>query len=165
MPMLLKSGGGGVGRRRARPMAEINVTPFVDVMLVLLVVFMITAPMLATGVPVSLPKTTAQPLPSTPHQPLVVSVDRDGRVFVGTQEKPVEAEQLGPMLLAIAKENKEERVYVRGDQNVAYGRMASVLALLQQAGFKNVGLVSDPNAHAAGTPPLSTAAPAAAKGG
>jgi biopolymer transport protein TolR len=145
MVMLTKSGAGR-GRRK-KPMAEINVTPFVDVMLVLLVVFMITAPLLATGVPVNLPKTAAKPLPTGQDTPLVVTVDKDGKVFVGEQAKPVEINDLGPMLIAIGKENLEKRVYVRGDDTAQYGQVAAVLAMLQQAGFKNAGLVTDSKAR------------------
>ncbi|MDZ4761643.1 MAG: protein TolR [Alphaproteobacteria bacterium] len=143
MVMLLRNAGGGRRKRRA-PIAEINVTPFVDVMLVLLVVFMITAPLLASGVAVDLPKTRAAQLPSSDEQPLVVTVDRDGRVFVGTQDEPVEMEALAPMLLAVAQENLEKRVYVRGDEAVAYGKVIAVLSLLQGAGFRNAGMVVDP---------------------
>ena len=133
------------GRKRRQPIAEINVTPFVDVMLVLLVVFMITAPMLATGVPVDLPKTKASPLPSSDEQPLVVTVDKSGQVVVGGQEEPVEMARLAPMLTAVAQENLEKRVYVRGDRDVAYGRVMAVLSLLQTAGFTNAAMVVDPN--------------------
>lgn len=143
MAMLIK--GGGKGRRR-RPVAEINVTPFVDVMLVLLVVFMITAPMLTTGVAVDLPKTKAAPLPSTEHQPLVVSVDKDGKIYVGTQEEPVEPKALPAMLKAIAQENLEQRVFVRGDEAADFGTVVGVLGLLQDAGFAKAGIVTDDKA-------------------
>ena len=143
------SGRGG-NRRRLKPNAEINVTPFVDVMLVLLVVFMITAPMLATGVSVDLPKTKAEALPTTDDQPLMVTVDRDGQIFVGGQDEPVAIESLAPMLTAIAKENLERRVFVRGDQSVAYGKVVIVLSKLQQAGFRNAGMVVDPEENTAG---------------
>ncbi|MBI1359192.1 MAG: ExbD/TolR family protein [Alphaproteobacteria bacterium] len=141
MAMLMKSGGGR--NRRKKPMAEINVTPFVDVMLVLLVVFMITAPLLATGVPVNLPKTSAKPLPTGQDTPLVVTVDKTGKVFVGEQTTPVELADLAPMLVAIAKENLEKRVYLRGDDAAAYGMVVVVMAKLQGAGFKNVNIVVD----------------------
>ena len=147
MAMLIKSGGGRRGNRRAA-MAEINVTPFVDVMLVLLVVFMITAPLLTTGVAVDLPRTRAQQLPSGQDQPLVVTIDRNGMVFVGTQEEPVELAQLGSMLAAVANQDFEKRVFVRGDQAVAYGEVIRVLALIQSAGFRNAGLPVDPNVAA-----------------
>ncbi|MBI1338958.1 protein TolR [bacterium] len=146
MPLMLKR---GPGRRRANPLsAEINVTPFVDVMLVLLVIFMITAPMLATGVPVDLPKTRADPLPSGDDQPLVVTVDREGQIFVGTQDQSVTPDQLAPMLASIARDDLTKRVYVRGDTAVAYGKVVGVLALLQGAGFRNAGMVVDPDTAA-----------------
>ena len=145
MAMLIRAGSGR-GRRK-KPMAEINVTPFVDVMLVLLVVFMITAPLLATGVPVNLPRTSAKTLPTGQDTPLVVTIDKDGKVFVGEQKAPVEMADLGPMLLAIGKENTEKRVYVRGDDAASFGQVATVLSMLQQAGFKNAGLVTDSKAR------------------
>ena len=138
MAMLIRSGRGR-GRRR-RPMADINVTPMVDVMLVLLVVFMITAPMLATGVAVNLPKVQAAQLPAGQKQPLQVSVDKDGKVYLGTQKTPVELAQLAPQLKAIADNNLEQRVYVRGDGAVTYQNVMQVLALLQRAGFTNAAL-------------------------
>ena len=141
--MAMMMGNSGRGRRgRRRQMADINVTPMVDVMLVLLVVFMITAPMLATGVAVDLPKTRAAQLPAG-DQPLVVTVDRDGLIYVGTQEEAVELEQLAPMLKAVAQQNLEARVYVRGDEAVPYGKVVTVLSLLQGAGFRNAGMVVD----------------------
>lgn len=143
MAMLIRGGKSGRGRRR--PMADINVTPMVDVMLVLLVVFMITAPMLTTGVAVNLPKTRAQQLPAGQEQPLVVTVDKAGKVYVGTQEEPVTAAQLGPMLKAVAGEDFEKRIFVRGDEAVAYREVIKVLALIQQAGFRNAALPVDPN--------------------
>jgi biopolymer transport protein TolR len=141
MVMLIKNGS---SRRRRAPMAEINVTPFVDVMLVLLVVFMITAPMLTTGVAVDLPKTKAQPLPSSEDRPIVVTVDKAGIVFVGTQEEPVELEALAAMLSSVANNDLKKRIFVRGDENVAYGKVITVLALIQRAGFSNAGMVVDP---------------------
>lgn len=140
MAMLLKRTGGR-GRSRPKPNAEINVTPFVDVMLVLLVVFMITAPLLAQGIPVDLPKTKAEQLPTSEEQPLVVTVNAEGAVFVGTQEEPVEIDALPPLLAVVAEDNLERRVYVRGDQAAEYGRVVRVLALLQAAGFTNAGIV------------------------
>lgn len=141
MVMLLQRTSGSRRHRRPKPMADINVTPFVDVMLVLLVVFMITAPLLAQGVPVDLPKTKAEQLPSSDEQPLVVTVDAEGLIYVGTQEEAVEVEALPSLLAAVASENLERRVYVRGDQAVAYGRVVKVLSMLQTAGFTNAGMV------------------------
>ena len=129
-------------------MADINVTPMVDVMLVLLVVFMITAPMLATGVAITLPKTAAEQLKTEKERPLVVTVDKDAKVYVGMEKEPIPLKELAPMLMALAENNLEKRVYVRGDEAVPYGAVVSVLALLQRAGFKNAGLPVDANAAA-----------------
>jgi biopolymer transport protein TolR len=126
-------------------MADINVTPMVDVMLVLLVVFMVTAPMLATGVSVSLPKVTAEQMPTENQRPLVVTIDKDGGVYLGMDDTPVELKDLAPQLMALAENNIEKRVYVRADEMVANGVVVKVLALLQTAGFRNVGLPVDPN--------------------
>ncbi len=143
MPMLMKGSGGR--RNRRRPMADINVTPMVDVMLVLLVVFMVTAPMLATGVSVSLPKVTAEQMPTENQRPLVVTIDKEGAVYLGMEDTPVELKDLAPQLMALAENNIEKRVYVRADEMVANGVVVKVLALLQVAGFRNVGLPVDPN--------------------
>jgi len=143
MPRLIKGSGGRRGRRR--PMADINVTPMVDVMLVLLVVFMVTAPMLATGVSVSLPKVTAEQMPTENQRPLVITIDKDGGVYLGMEDTPVELKDLAPQLMALAENNIEKRVYVRADEMVANGVVVKVLALLQTAGFRNVGLPVDPN--------------------
>jgi len=147
MAMIIRSGSGRRGRRK--PMADINVTPMVDVMLVLLVVFMITAPMLATGVAVNLPKTRAEQLPTEKERPLVVTVDKDGKAYVGMEDKPVELAALAEMLKAIANNKMDKRVYIRGDDIVAYGKVVQVLTLLQAAGFTNVGLVVDSKKAAA----------------
>ena len=143
MAILMKGSGGRRGRRR--PMADINVTPMVDVMLVLLVVFMVTAPMLATGVSVSLPKVQAEQMPTENQRPLVVTIDKDGGVYLGMEDTPVELKDLAPQLMALAENNIEKRVYVRADEMVANGVVVKVLALLQTAGFRNVGLPVDPN--------------------
>jgi biopolymer transport protein TolR len=139
MAMMISGGRGGRGRRR-KPMAEINVTPMVDVMLVLLIVFMITAPMMATGVAVNLPKTRADQLPTDDQQPLVVTVDKDCKNYVGTQKTSVELPQLAPQLKSIADNQLEKRVYVRGDGKADYECIVNVLTLLQRAGFTNAGL-------------------------
>jgi biopolymer transport protein TolR len=128
------------GDRRRRPMAEINVTPFVDVMLVLLVVFMVTAPLLTVGVPVDLPKTRAQPLGQV-REPLSVSIRRDGRIYL--QNTPVAEDELVPKLSAIASNGYDQRIFVRGDKSVDYGRVMEVMALISSAGFTHIGLVTD----------------------
>lgn len=143
MAMLIKSGRGRGSRRR--PIADINVTPMVDVMLVLLVVFMITAPMLATGVAVTLPKISAEQLKQENERPLVVTVDKDAKVYVGQQDDAIELRELAPLLKALAENNMEKRVFVRADEAVPYGAVVTVLALLQEAGFRNAGLPVDPN--------------------
>ena len=146
MAMMINNGGGRGRRGRRRQMADINVTPMVDVMLVLLVVFMITAPMLATGVAVTLPKTAAEQLKQENERPLVVTVDKDAKVYVGMEQEPIPLKELAPMLMALAENNLEKRVFVRGDEAVPYGAVVNVLALLQRAGFKNAGLPVDANA-------------------
>ena len=125
---------------RRRPMSEINVTPFVDVMLVLLIVFMVTAPLLTVGVPVYLPKTRAQAL-GQDREPLAVTVKRDGRIFI--QNTPVGEEELAAKLAAIAANGYEQRIFVRGDKSVDYGRVMQVMGLLSAAGFTHIGLVTD----------------------
>lgn len=137
------AGNGGAGRRRGRryqPMSEINVTPFVDVMLVLLIVFMVTAPLLTVGVPIDLPETQAKPLEGQ-KEPLTVSVDNQGRVFL--QDTEITVEELVPKLTAIAELGVEERVFVRGDRTVDYGTVMRVMGRLNQAGFRRIALVTD----------------------
>ncbi len=140
-PMMGGGPGAGRGRRRSyRPMAEINVTPFVDVMLVLLIVFMVTAPLLSVGVPVDLPQTQAQAVSST-DDPLVVTVTRDGGIFV--QETQVQIGNLVPLLVAITDANPEARIFVRGDRELRYGRVMEVMGALNAAGFRRVALVAE----------------------
>ncbi len=131
---------GGRRRRRSRPMADINVTPFVDVMLVLLIVFMVTAPLLTVGVPVDLPKTKAQAL-SQEREPLSVTIRRGGRVYL--QNVPIDEDNLVPRLTAIAANGYDQRIYVRGDRSVDYGKVMEVMGLLSAAGFTHIGLVTD----------------------
>jgi biopolymer transport protein TolR len=139
---LMINGHGGKGLRgsRYRPMAEINVTPFVDVMLVLLVVFMVTAPLLTVGVPVDLPKTDAQQI-ATPEEPVVISIDSANRIYI--QETEVALENLSARLSAITGANPETRIYVRGDQAIAYGRIMEVMGSVSRAGFKKVSLLAN----------------------
>ena len=127
--------------RRTSPMSEINVTPFVDVMLVLLIVFMVTAPLLAVGVPVDLPRAEAGNI-SDPEEPLVVSVTADGLVYV--QERAVSPEdELIPLLIAITQANPEARIFLRGDQSINYGRVVEVMGAISNAGFTRVSLVAE----------------------
>src|SRR5476649_484626 len=130
----------GRGRLRRRAMAEINVTPFVDVMLVLLIVFMVTAPLLTVGVPVDLPKTRAPAL-GQDREPLSVTVRRDGSIFL--QKQAVPADALVDKLTAIAANGYNQRIFVRGDAHVDYGRVMQVMGLLSAAGFTHIGLVTD----------------------
>ena len=137
------SAGQGRGRRRTsryRPMAEINVTPFVDVMLVLLIVFMVTAPLLTVGVPVDLPKTQARAL-SNPEEPLVISVDSSGGIFI--QDTGVDISQMVPRLIAITQAKADTRIYVRGDRSVNYGRIMEVMGRVNSAGFTRVALIAE----------------------
>jgi biopolymer transport protein TolR len=133
------------GRRgRIRPMAEINVTPFVDVMLVLLIVFMVTAPLLTVGVPVDLPKTKAQAL-GQDREPLSVTIRSNGAIYV--QNTPVEEEDLVAKLEAISANGYDQRIFVRGDRSVDYGRVMEVMAMISAAGFTHIGLVTDVEKH------------------
>ena len=135
------SAGGRRGRQRRRyqPIAEINVTPFVDVMLVLLIIFMVTAPLLTVGVPIDLPKTRATALESD-SEPLTVSIGPDGRIYL--QDSEVTAEQLVATLQAIAAGGLNERIFVRGDREADYGTVMRVMGRLNAAGYKRIGLVT-----------------------
>jgi biopolymer transport protein TolR len=131
-----RSGRGG----RYRPMSEINVTPLVDVMLVLLVVFMVTAPLLTVGVPIELPQTQAPPI-NEQKEPLTITVNREGAVFI--QETTVPIENLVPRLQGITGSNPEAVLYVRGDKEINYGRVLEVMSLVTAAGFHKVSLVAE----------------------
>ena len=120
-------------------MSEINVTPFVDVMLVLLIVFMVTAPLLTVGIPVDLPKVKASAL-TDQKDPLEITVKIGGEIYLGESE--VEAENLIPRLNAITELNREARIYVRGDRVVAYGRIMEIMSLVNSAGYIKVALVT-----------------------
>jgi biopolymer transport protein TolR len=126
--------------RRGRPMSEINVTPFVDVMLVLLIVFMVTAPLLTVGVPVDLPQTRARLL-GQDREPIAVSIDGGGKIFL--QNTPITAEELVPKLTAISQNGYNQRIFVRGDKTVDYGKVMEVMGLLNAAGFTRIGLVTE----------------------
>ena len=131
----------GRGRRRARPMAEINVTPFVDVMLVLLIIFMVAAPLMVVGVPVQLPETAANSLPSDEEEPLSVTIMSDGTVMIQTTEVP--RDTLVARLRAIATERASTRVFLRADGAVPYRDVMQVMGALNRGGFGNIGLVTD----------------------
>ena len=128
-------------------MAEINVVPYIDVMLVMLVIFMITAPLLTQGVKVDLPEAAAQPMDDSDQEPLVVSVDVSGNLFLNVGESPddpVAAETLVETVAAVLRRQPQKSVLVRGDHAVDYGAVVSAMVLLQQAGVPNVGLVTEP---------------------
>ncbi|MFZ2871130.1 protein TolR [Zavarzinia sp.] len=137
-------GGGRRGGRRGRaPMGDINVTPMVDVMLVLLIVFMVAAPLMTVGVPVDLPTTQADSLPQD-DKPVIVSVDGEGRLFIGDNE--VTKDTLVAQLQASAKQGPETRIYVRGDQAINYGKVMETMGLIKSAGFTKVALIALPPA-------------------
>ena len=141
MAAQMMGGGGGRGRRRFnRPVSDINITPFVDVMLVLLVVFMVTAPLMTVAVPVDLPKTQAHTL-NQDKEPLVVSMDADGHVYL--QDKAMKFEELVPKLKAITGANPDARIFVRGDKDLSYGKIMEVMGSISSAGFTKVALVAD----------------------
>lgn len=137
----------GSGRKRRRgsvkrkPMSEINVTPFVDVMLVLLIIFMVAAPLMTVGVPIELPKTAATPLPGEEEEPLTLVISADGVLLL--QEVEIEREALVPKLRAIAAERQDDKVFLRADTNVPYGQVMQVMGALNAGGFRNIGLVTD----------------------
>ena len=131
---------GEAGEERYAPLAEINVTPMVDVMLVLLVIFMVTAPLLTVGVPLDLPKSRASQL-TEPKQPVIISLNRDGGVFIG--DEPINADELEPRLAALAAEDPNRIVYVRSDKTNTYAQLMDALGLVNQAGFSKVSLVAE----------------------
>jgi biopolymer transport protein TolR len=137
---------GHKGKRRARrqrrkPMSEINVTPFVDVMLVLLIIFMVAAPLLTVGVPVELPKTAATPLPSENEEPLTLAIAADGRLVLQSAE--IDRNSLIPKLRAIAAERQDDKIFLRADGSVPYAVVMQVMGALNAGGFRNIGLVTD----------------------
>ena len=145
--VIRQSGAGGRGKRRgrrkARPqaMSEINVTPFVDVMLVLLIIFMVAAPLLTVGVPVELPRTAAESLPTEQEEPLTVTLTAEGGVAIMTTEVP--RDDLIPRLRAVAAERRDSTIYLRADGAIPYARVVEVMGALNAAGFTEIGLVTD----------------------
>lgn len=141
------NGSSGGRRRRGRSskgvMSEINVTPLVDVMLVLLIIFMVTAPMMTVGVPIDMPETKASQLNSD-NDPLVLSIDRQGQVFLMGSETPIAIEEIVPKLLAIAKTGYKERIFIKGDKSADYGTVMKVMALISSSGFSNMALQNVP---------------------
>ncbi|MFC2966493.1 protein TolR [Acidimangrovimonas pyrenivorans] len=141
---------GGSGRRgrkrrtgRSHAMSEINVTPMVDVMLVLLIIFMVAAPLLTVGVPVQLPKTAATALPTEKEEPLTITLTADGRIMI--QKTEVSQDELIPKLRAIAAERTDKKLYLRADGAIPYARVAQVMGALNASGFNDIGLVTDNN--------------------
>ena len=133
-------------KKSRRPMAEINVVPYIDVMLVLLVIFMITAPLLTQGVKVDLPVADANPLPPDADDPVIVSVNAKGEMFIDIGEgknKPVEPETLKIRVQAVLKYKPKTPIMVRGDRNVDYGHVVQAMVMIQQAGAPNVGLITE----------------------
>ncbi len=135
-------------RSRNKPMAEINVVPYIDVMLVLMIIFMITAPLLTQGVQVDLPQASAEPVtPEENKEPLVVSVDAEGLFYVAigdNQDQPVSAETMLAKVGAVIRRNPKTPIMVKGDTAVSYGKVITVMALLQKAGAPSVGLITQP---------------------
>lgn len=137
-----KLAGRSRGRRSSGNMSEINVTPLVDVMLVLLIIFMVTAPMLTAGVQVDLPKSDAKAISQNDNAPLEVGIDRRGDLFVG--ETKVDIARMKSMLAAIAAEAPDRRVYIRADQGLDYGKVMQVMATVSGSGFTKIALISEP---------------------
>jgi biopolymer transport protein TolR len=155
----------GAGGRRYRPMSEINVTPFVDVVLVLLIIFMVAAPMMTVGVPVDLPRTNATPLPQE-QEPLTITVDSQGRIFL--QETEVAMDTLVPQLQAIMRNQPqgqpERRIFVRGDRAISYGRVMEVMGTVSAAGFSRVALLAEQPQGRPAAQPAQPARPAQPQG-
>lgn len=136
-----------VSSKRRRPMSEINVVPYIDVMLVLLIIFMITAPLLTQGVEVDLPEASAEPLPPNKLEPIVLTVDAAGRYYLNIGEKPdsaIEPEMIRATVSKALKSKPELPVIVKGDRKVAYGDVVAAMSLLQEAGAPKVGLMTEP---------------------
>lgn len=131
---------------KKKPMAEINVVPYIDVMLVLLVVFMVTAPLLMQGVKVDLPQAPSQPLDEKQLEPLIVSIKKDGRYFLnlGSEEKEKDIEYIAQMVAKVLRQKPNTPILVWGDQDVSYGKVVTLMSQLQAAGAPSVGLVTEP---------------------
>jgi len=133
-------------RNRRKPMAQINVVPYIDVMLVLLVIFMVTTPMMQEGVVVDLPKANAQPVTEEPSEQIVIAVDAQGRFFLdedGPDALPMSAQALANRIAGMLQNRKDKQVYVRGDSSVDYGRVVEAMAALQAAGATAIGLITE----------------------
>ncbi|MEM9716763.1 MAG: protein TolR [Pseudomonadota bacterium] len=146
MMSVSSGGGGGSGRKRRnntrrKPMAEINVTPFVDVMLVLLIIFMVAAPLLTVGVPIELPETAAEALPTEDEEPLTITIASDNRVLIQSEE--IARDELVTKLRAIASERADNKLFLRADEGVNYGEVMQIMGALNAGGFTEIGLVTD----------------------
>ena len=130
-----------LNRSSKEPMSEINVTPFVDVMLVLLIIFMVAAPMLTVGVPIELPKSAAQPLATEQEEPLTIALSSEGKIVL--QNIEINNENLIEKLVAVAEERTNNKVFLRADASVNYAAVMEVMGALNAAGFNNIGLVTD----------------------
>lgn len=144
----MQSGGGRVGRaggrmRSYRPMSDINVTPFVDVMLVLLIVFMVSAPLLTAGVPIDLPDSEARPIQEEDNRPLEITLTPEGVIYIGETE--VERGRLIALLTAMTNDDPDRRIFLRADKTLDYGRVMDVLGALNGAGFHKVALITEPS--------------------
>lgn len=153
---VMKSGGGGGRRRRGSrakhaAMAEINVTPMVDVMLVLLIIFMVAAPMMTVGVPLELPKTAAKAVPTEQEEPLTISLQLDGTVSM--MNTPVPEAELVERLRAVAAERESDKLFLRADGGIEYARVVQVMGALNAGGFSNIVLVTDTGGPALGATP------------
>lgn len=145
MGINIQSGSGrsrGGYRKSYRPMSDINVTPFIDVMLVLLIVFMVTAPLLSAGIPVDLPKTEAAAMSEKDEKPLEVAVNKNGEIYIG--ETKVTREALLEKLSAITGDDMERRVFIKADQGLSYGNVMAILGSINKAGYKKVALITEP---------------------
>jgi biopolymer transport protein TolR len=144
------SGGRGRGRKGrsggARPMAEINVTPLVDVMLVLLIIFMVAAPLLTAGVPVDLPKADAKAIQTQDEKPIELTVNADGQTFIGDTQ--VSMDRLLVVLSGVTHDDPEKRIFIRGDYKLSYGQIMRVIGILNKAGYRKVALITDSSSSA-----------------
>lgn len=134
--------------KRRKPMSEINVVPYIDVMLVLLVIFMITAPLLTKGVEVDLPETSAEPMPQNPNEPIVLTVDRKGNYYLNigdAPDKPIKHDKLKQLVSAVLKRKPDTPVLVRGDGKAEYQQIITAMSVLKSAGVPKVGLVTEPD--------------------
>ena len=130
-----------LNRSKKSPMSEINVTPFVDVMLVLLIIFMVTAPLLTVGIQVDLPETSADTLPEE-TEPLTLTINAKGEIFI--QETKVEYEKIIAKIMAVSNNRTDTRIFVRGDKTINYGRVLEIMGMLSGSGFTKVALISEP---------------------